>query len=106
VCILGIRTQSTARDQRDIWANFRGGHTINFQYFDSVKIILLRDRRRFGGSLDKFGALAMAGVSGPDSGGLKSRRESLADCPPCQSIRKTVRRSVVDAAGKVKACQT
>src|SRR5437660_4198821 len=38
VCILGIRTQSTARDQRDIWANFRGGHaTINFQYFDSVK---------------------------------------------------------------------
>src|SRR6266436_7871757 len=56
VCILGIRTQSTARDQRDIWANFRGGHTINFQYFDSVKIILLRDRRRFGGSLDKFGA--------------------------------------------------
>jgi len=38
VSILGIRTQSTARDQRDIWANFRGGHaTINFQYFDSVK---------------------------------------------------------------------
>ncbi|PYL97369.1 MAG: hypothetical protein DMF18_02810 [Verrucomicrobia bacterium] len=71
-----------------------------------LKIILLRDRRRFGGSLDKFGALAMAGVSGPDSGGLKSRRESLADCPPCQSIRKMVRRSVVDAAGKVKACQT
>jgi len=59
-----------------------------------LKIILLRDRRRFGGSLDKFGALAMAGVSGPDSGGLKSRRESLADCPPSQSIRKTVRRSV------------
>jgi len=27
VCILGIRTQSTARDQRGIWANFRGGHT-------------------------------------------------------------------------------
>ncbi|PYJ83775.1 MAG: hypothetical protein DME73_01490 [Verrucomicrobia bacterium] len=71
-----------------------------------LKIILLRDRRRFGGSLDKFGALAMAGVSGPNSGGLKSRRESLADCPPCQSIRKTVRRSLVDAIGKVKAGQT
>src|SRR5438552_13167234 len=38
VSILGIRTQSTARDQRDIRANFRGRHTtINFQYFDSVK---------------------------------------------------------------------
>src|SRR5438552_11145347 len=38
VSILGIRTQSTARDQRDIWANFWAGHTtINFQYFNSVK---------------------------------------------------------------------
>ena len=38
VCILGIRTQSTAHDQRGIWTNFRGGDTTNnFQYFDSVK---------------------------------------------------------------------
>src|SRR5216110_3492566 len=79
VCILGIRTQSTARDQRDIWANFRGGHaTINFQYFDSVKNYFSSRQATFRRSLDKFGALAMAGVSGPDSGGLKSRRESLA----------------------------
>src|SRR5438445_6678584 len=38
VSIVGIRTQSTARDQRDLWANFRGGReTINLQYLDSVK---------------------------------------------------------------------
>jgi hypothetical protein len=37
-----------------------------------LKIILLRDRRRFGGSVDKFGAATAAGESSPNCGGLKN----------------------------------